>query len=140
VGNPEEVYHRPKTSFVGQFIGWGNLVKGEVVPKGKNNLQARLWGQVIPLNSNGANPLSNNKKIRLFFRPESVEPHKEGLWTGEVLRKSFYGPVTRYFLKVEGSGDENILMDLYAGSNNYVIGEKVRFNIKSTCPVNFEGI
>ncbi|MDO9574309.1 MAG: ABC transporter ATP-binding protein, partial [Candidatus Contubernalis sp.] len=45
IGTPEEVYENPLTSFVGQFIGWGNLFSGEVIANSPEKIRVSLWGR-----------------------------------------------------------------------------------------------
>src|SRR5438045_8068530 len=35
IGTPEDIYHRPKTRFVADFVGSANLIEGRVVERGR---------------------------------------------------------------------------------------------------------
>jgi len=131
LGTPEEVYNNPLTTFVGQFIGWGNLFTGEIVANSSGALRVNLWGQEMSLSPNGKRQYPREERVSLFFRPENVVPQEDGPWEAEVLQKFFYGPTIRYLLKVEESPENNVLMDLFVGDTGYQAGEKIRLNIRS---------
>lgn len=132
IGTSEEVYDNPRNSFVGQFIGWGNLFPGEVIANSSEKIRVNLWGREMALQPDGKRKYSGKDQVDLFFRPENVIPQEDGPWEAEILQKFFYGPTTRYRLKVSGFSESNpVIMDLFVGEAGYRPGEKIRFNIRS---------
>jgi len=132
VGTPEEVYENPRNSFVGQFIGWGNLFSGEIISNSSDKIRVNMWGKELVLHSNGNRKYTGKAPVEIFFRPENVIPQEDGTWEAEILQKFFCGPTTRYRLKVSGLSESNpVLMDLFVGETGYQPGEKIRFNIRS---------
>jgi ABC-type Fe3+/spermidine/putrescine transport system ATPase subunit len=88
VGTPEEVYERPRTTFVARFIGDANLfetpVRGGV---------AELGGARLALEGDG---------VAFAVRPERVRidpPPAESLLEGTVVDRTFLGATTRYALR-----------------------------------------
>ena len=140
IGTPQEVYEKPRTAFVGQFIGWGNLFKGEVTANAPEEVKVNLWGKEIRIKPEGKNGYVPQEKVGVFFRPEKVIPQKEGTWEAQVQQRFFYGPTTRYRLQVEGSPHSIVIMDLFLGDRVYEPGEKIRFNIRDASILIPEGV
>jgi ABC-type Fe3+/spermidine/putrescine transport system ATPase subunit len=44
IGTPEDIYHRPKTRFVADFVGSANLIAGRIVGAAGGNGQIRFEG------------------------------------------------------------------------------------------------
>ena len=65
IGTPEEVYTRPATPFVADFVGKTNLLPA--APAGSDGVQ--VGPQRFACTVNGA---AGEGKLRLFFRPEDV--------------------------------------------------------------------
>jgi len=91
VGAPDEIYERPKTRFVAEFIGKTNLLAGTLEQDGKLTIGN---GLVLLVHNEGK------------FRPGekvwvSIRPHHLSLETGEERSSAnlnrFYGTVSRRF-------------------------------------------
>jgi len=98
VGPPEEVYLRPKTPFVAQFLGQTNLLPGE----GQGGYAETCLGPV-PLSEPREGPLL------LSLRPEALRlgPPKEGGVVGQVLARAFKGHDLTYRVRLK---DREILV------------------------------
>lgn len=77
VGTPQDVYDRPETPFVANFVGSSNMLPPDMV--------ARLTGTSAPAS----------------LRPESIRLGS-GTLTGKVLGASFLGAATRLDVEAEG--------------------------------------
>lgn len=79
IGGPSEIYDRPKTQFVAEFIGETNLLDGKVTSFSGGMLNVTLdGGQAIRVASvNGQQP---GKHVKVSVRPERIElgPSGEG--------------------------------------------------------------
>lgn len=85
VGTPEDLYDRPETPFVADFIGDANLISGHI----HNNLfQAGDWR--IPMTGDNGN-------ARLSIRPERIafQTEEEGL-AGEIRAATYLGSRMEY--------------------------------------------
>jgi spermidine/putrescine transport system ATP-binding protein len=71
VDGPENVYERPRTTFVAGFIGVSNLMPAEIVSPAELRLDA---GITVHLDSNGATP---GERIHCVVRPEKLELHPQ---------------------------------------------------------------
>ncbi|MEX0710483.1 MAG: ABC transporter ATP-binding protein [Chloroflexota bacterium] len=109
LGNPEELYERPRTSFVAGFLGVSNLLEGEVVERGEAMTGVRLKdGTVLRAPSDLTNGAG---AVRVGVRPEklrvtAVDEHgaddgDEGVnrLRGTILDASYIGVSTQYLVE-----------------------------------------
>jgi spermidine/putrescine transport system ATP-binding protein len=70
---PEEIYERPRTTFVAGFIGVSNLMPGEVVSSARGISEIRLdAGPTVRTGAAGAAP---GERAHAVVRPEKLELH-----------------------------------------------------------------
>ena len=110
VGAPFEIYNRPATRFVAEFVGTLNLVDADVVEAA--NGRVRLGEVPVALNR----PLSARagERISLALRPETValgraEGHDVVL-AGRIAEVHFLGSVIRIRVMV---GDQTLSLDTF---------------------------
>jgi spermidine/putrescine transport system ATP-binding protein len=109
LGNPEELYERPRTAFVAGFLGVSNLLEGEVVERTDSVTGVRLKdGTVLRAPSDLTNGTS---AVRVGVRPEklrvtAVDEHStdEGderlnRLRGTILDASYIGVSTQYLVE-----------------------------------------
>ena len=89
VGAPEEIYRRPATAFVADFVGLSNQLPGAVVADGVEVLGTRL-----PLVDPGS-AFFGDRMVTALVRPESVDLVVDATGAGRVLATSFLGPTSR---------------------------------------------
>src|SRR5687767_7893790 len=71
--HPEEIYERPRTTFVAGFIGVSNLMPGEVVSTGSGVVELRL--DAGPTVRAGAAGATQGERAPAVVRPEKLELH-----------------------------------------------------------------
>jgi spermidine/putrescine transport system ATP-binding protein len=71
--NPEEIYERPRTTFVAGFIGVSNLMPGEVVSSATGVAELRL--DAGPTVRAGAAEATVGERAHAVVRPEKLELH-----------------------------------------------------------------
>ncbi len=124
VGTPQEIYERPATRFVADFIGESNFLEGRVV----HTAGTRAVVQIGPLQTNvlSDSPLQINQPVTLALRPERIQlcfPDEDNsTWTGLVEEVLYAGKETRYRVRVS---PEIILTVSTPGSNGIAVGERV---------------
>ncbi len=102
-GPPDEVYRRPATRFVADFIGRANFVTGTVRSAADGTAEVAVMGQELRLPAaSGHRP---GGEATVVVRPESVQVGG-GQLRGRVRRSTFLGPLVEYELAV---GDQVIL-------------------------------
>jgi spermidine/putrescine transport system ATP-binding protein len=99
VGTPPEIYHRPKSAFVADFIGESNFIDVEVGPEGTAALDN---GAEVP-----APARRTSGRATLMVRPESIQVQRlagangAGL-RGRIAQLSFLGSHIRVAVTCEG--------------------------------------
>jgi putative spermidine/putrescine transport system ATP-binding protein/spermidine/putrescine transport system ATP-binding protein len=103
IGTPEEVYNRPKSEFVAQFLGASNLIPAKVLGTDATHvlLETPEFGKIaVPLeNSSG---VTAGDKAKLMIRAEKLtlqHPDKEGV-AATVEAVDYQGQLARYFVRV----------------------------------------
>lgn len=98
-GPPRDLYRRPCSAFVANFIGESNVVEAELeISDGSATI--RLGDTSIELGTRQV----NNKpgKVKLSLRPEMFKLSKDGDPTsnvpGSIAHSSYMGPVTEYLI------------------------------------------
>jgi len=109
VGSPEEIYKRPATRFVADFIGTTNFVAGEisrVVKEGELVSLHTEFGQILArvFDSAMATP---HQKGHASIRPEDIEvfslpqQDKENLFKGTIMYRAYLGNFLYLFVNVD---------------------------------------
>jgi putative spermidine/putrescine transport system ATP-binding protein len=119
IGTAEDIYERPATRFVAEFVGRANALPATRDGQG----HALLWGQTLPV----AAPAG---EFDLFVRPQRMrivpvaEPVGEGMArvTGRVLRSVFVGDHVEVL--VEGAGGQ-LTVETQSGTATPAEGEAV---------------
>ena len=86
IAPPAELYDRPATAFVAEFVGLTNRLEGTV-----SDGTIELVGQRIPLLAGSAGP----GRVTALVRPESVRLAPEAGATSHVIAVSFLGSLCR---------------------------------------------
>ncbi len=102
IGAPEDIYERPATRFVAEFVGRANVLPATRDAQGR----VAVWGAPLPVTSPGAG------EIDLFVRPQRIrlvpvsEPVAEGMacLKGRVARSVFIGDHVE--ILIEGAGGQ----------------------------------
>lgn len=107
---PDELYEQPQNSFVAQFIGENNTLRGEVVKLSGNQCVVKLDGSGEQIDAVPVNVSAVGDRTTLSIRPERVEfnpdlgPDAHTL-DAEVLEFIYMGDVFRTRLRVAGQDD-----------------------------------
>lgn len=107
IGSPVEIYERPTSRFVADFIGETNILEGKVktVQGDKTVVDIPAWGEEIAGLATG--PVSVGDEVAVSIRPEKIrlsnEPGiKHNSLEGAVVTSTYIGSDTRVFLDVRG--------------------------------------
>ncbi|MBR7834050.1 ABC transporter ATP-binding protein [Actinospica durhamensis] len=103
---PAELYDRPATAFVAQFVGTMNHLSGQIIEAGR----VRVAGRELPVD--GPCPTVGTK-VKVLIRPESLDlaaasaeaGTAESAGAGQVLMATFLGATTRLTVRL-GDGSE----------------------------------
>ncbi|WP_313543557.1 ABC transporter ATP-binding protein [Leifsonia aquatica] len=111
IGRPEELYRRPASAFVAEFVGLTNRLPATVAGG-----RLTVLGQEVPLASAAA-----DGPVTAYIRPEDVVIGASGL-PGEVLTSSFLGALRRTNVRL---ADGTELAVQHAAGDVLALGERV---------------
>ena len=107
VGTPEEIYDRPRTRFVAEFVGKTNLLSGTV----EENQRIGLGNGLLLHVGNGEN-LNSREKVCVSVRPHNIQLIQDkteaekysnrgfNLFTATVGRRIYFGDAADYLVQI----------------------------------------
>ena len=109
IGTPFEIYSRPANSFVADFIGRVNFLRGKIVAKGaeKGATSGRTSGEGLEVEfaemyrkriASRAGEFSPGDSVSVTVRPESLRLTSDGsgILQGKINKIVYLGPVVEY--------------------------------------------
>jgi putative spermidine/putrescine transport system ATP-binding protein len=73
IGSPRQLYERPNTEFVADFIGESNLLRGQISANGTQRaIVADCWKAEIPPSFSDLHNFSSGSSVVLAVRPENI--------------------------------------------------------------------
>lgn len=130
VGTPKEVYYKPASKFVADFIGTVNFLEGVIKSRTGNKAMIDVQGREMEFNYDGDKKVGETCDIVL--RPEAVRIGREGKLDAKVLLSTFMGAVQDYVVVV---GDKEIKVEDSNPQGKEVFGEgegiKIDFDSKN---------
>jgi putative spermidine/putrescine transport system ATP-binding protein len=119
IGPPAELYDRPKTRFVAEFVGLTNRVSGVA-----HGGAVDVLGATIPLLEGAA----ESGPVKVLVRPESIQLAPEDGAPARVLAVSFLGSVCRAQVRL-ADGDLIVAQMTAADISGLTPGAAVRVNV-----------
>ncbi|HMN45355.1 MAG TPA: ABC transporter ATP-binding protein [Povalibacter sp.] len=126
---PYDLYHRPATRFVADFIGQGVFIAGEVAAQ--NAVQTEFG----VLRANGQSQWSTGTRVDVLLRPDDVIHDDASDFRAEVCHRAFRGAEFLYTLKLPSGAR---LLSLVPSHHNHAVGEKIGIRIEPDHVVAFE--
>jgi len=106
VGTPTEIYERPASRFVADFIGETNFLEGKVLKRDGTSVVVEVPG-MVPVLAQSGEEVSRGRKVTVAVRPEKViiegqKPGRENNWCQGVIQNVVYiGTDTNYVVRLE---------------------------------------
>ncbi len=123
IGTPAEIYDRPRSRFVADFIGAANFMDGRVVSDGGLCFRS-VGGSCFPLAVGAAPP----GRATLAIRPEKIDLLAPGMpdnMGGTIRETTLLGAMTEYLVELH-SGESLRVQDQRRGQDHrYGVGEHV---------------
>lgn len=91
VGAPQEVYVRPRTRFIAQFIGETTFVEGRVRAIREKSVEVET--AVGAWSAEGAESFAAGEKVWLSVRPEAVQLHTDKTGGANVFKAQLHGTI-----------------------------------------------
>jgi ABC-type Fe3+/spermidine/putrescine transport system ATPase subunit len=103
VGTPEDIYERPASRFVAEFIGWCSILEGVV----SNGTFVSHGGLTLPVDAAAGQTI-------VVVRPEYIKPATASSGrrrlNGRVESSNYYGAMSRLSIAIDG---EKLLMETH---------------------------
>ncbi|MAD75764.1 MAG: iron ABC transporter ATP-binding protein [Rheinheimera sp.] len=113
---PYELYHKPASRFVADFVGRGVMLPGEMLDARRVQTCLGIFNQRYLQNAN------TGDKVDVLIRPDDIVHDDASGITAKVLEKSFRGSHILYTLAL--SGGEQVYC-LALSHHNHAIGEQI---------------
>ncbi|GAC1325439.1 MAG: ABC transporter ATP-binding protein [Collimonas sp.] len=128
IGSPQDIYYRPASHFVADFIGTMNRVTGTA-----QDGRLRFAGGILPFSG-----LSSEGTATLMFRPEDVEVVTDGMdaadMHGAVLSTFFLGDRTR--LVIDIGTEQPVIVDT-GRRVSWQAGERIALRVPQHALLHF---
>ena len=99
IGSPEEIYERPGTRFVADFIGETNFLDGVVEEISGQEIVVSLEKQT-PVRGHCLVPVQKGQEVSVVIRPEKLSLSDNGMIKGRVEESIYIGTDTRYIVRL----------------------------------------
>ncbi|MGN6488775.1 MAG: ABC transporter ATP-binding protein [Devosia sp.] len=101
LGTPDEIYNRPRTRFVADFVGAANLLDGEVGGSGNDitfTTQGLSLKAFAPHGISARNSTAAIRTAYVEFAPIGSAPRHANIVKGRVRQKMFHGDFIQYLI------------------------------------------
>ena len=127
MGTPMEIYYRPNSEFVADFIGECNFLKGKVGGSGDGLTEIELPGGKVCVKTEGHHTAGTDGEIVL--RPEAIRIGDEGMLPCRVELSCFMGSYQNYHVRV---GDTLVKI-----TDNCPVNKKI-YNVGDQAFISFD--
>ena len=138
IGAPEAVYKDPANGFVSRFLGRVNILhsaSGPILARPEeltfvgNGTMVRSDGRDHSLARNGTVGVESGSHVG-DEAPVGMNKEAGPLWSGQIVRRQFAGPITTYFVTVD-SGEDLELDVLSTEDSGKRVGQRVGVALRS---------
>ena len=108
-GSPQELYDRPNSRYVADFVGTSNFFNG-ILTNDKDTLATVRLDNGMPMQGRPSGDLVKGQIVCMSIRPEQMKLHRAGDGLSvEVQNRIFLGEHTEYLVKHETLGNFLVL-------------------------------
>jgi iron(III) transport system ATP-binding protein len=125
------LYHRPRTRFVADFVGQGVFLRG--VARGESQIETEL-GLLVGV---WPEQVGADHRVDVLLRPDDIVHDDASPWQAEVCAKAFRGAEFLYTLKLD-SGTR--VLCLVASHHDHAIGERIGIRLAIDHVVAFPAV
>ena len=120
-GTPYELYHRPATRFVADFVGQGAFLPGRVLAGSRIELELGTFQSNVPQD------WSQGTAVDVLLRPDDILHDDASPLQAQVLHKAFRGAEFLYTLRLPHGGR---VLSLVPSHHNHAVGEKIGIRLE----------
>jgi putative spermidine/putrescine transport system ATP-binding protein len=130
LGTPSDLYFRPRTLFVADFLGESNLLEGTVQNVDGDEAQVNLAQGGGRARATMFAPLAAGSKVRVMVRPQNISVRAAGAEfnavSGKVLDSMITGSLTKLYVTSPAGGEPLVLCyPTSAGDARHAIGDDI---------------
>jgi len=130
IGSPAEIYHRPASRFVAEFVGTANLVDGHVCDGGIES-GGQVWPARLPEGARAGH------RATAVYRPEhlALAAHEEADFHGQVESVTFLGATVRLRVGLGtglGSGlgvQRSLIVDCPSSAASHAMSSRISLRV-----------
>ena len=132
---PYEIYHRPGSRYVADFIGQGVFLPAKVLDSRRVSIElGELKGDVPLPCSIGCDSCGRGCHVEVLLRPDDIVHDDASPMTAQVVHKAFRGADFVYTLRLE-SGQE--VLALVPSHHDHAVGERIGIRLDADHVVTF---
>ncbi|WP_280770593.1 ABC transporter ATP-binding protein [Salipaludibacillus daqingensis] len=124
IGSAMEIYQRPTSKFISDFIGSANFLPSKVSQVDSNQLKVIYSNNELLVSQKNAKEFKVGQQVEVVIRPESIHVSDEGDFEGKVVKSAFMGQTQEYELEFNGTILQAVVSNP-SGGKIYAEGEKV---------------
>jgi iron(III) transport system ATP-binding protein len=132
---PYEIYHRPGSRYVADFIGQGVFLPAKVLDSRRVSIELGVLKGDVPLPCTvGCDTCGRGCHVEVLLRPDDVVHDDASAMTAQVVRKAFRGADFVYTLRLD-SGQE--VLALVPSHHDHGVGERIGIRLDADHVVTF---
>jgi iron(III) transport system ATP-binding protein len=120
-GTPYDLYHRPATRFVADFVGQGAFLPGKVLAGRRIQLELGTFQSNVP------EDWFQGTAVDVLLRPDDILHDDASPLQARVLHKTFRGAEFLYTLQLPDGGR---VLSLVPSHHNHAVGEKIGIRLE----------
>jgi iron(III) transport system ATP-binding protein len=120
-GTPYELYHKPATRFVADFVGQGAFLPGQVLAGRRIQLELGTFQSNVP------HDWAQGTAVDVLLRPDDILHDDASPLQARVLHKAFRGAEFLYTLQLPEGGR---VLSLVPSHHNHAVGEKIGIRLE----------
>ena len=130
MGTPMEIYYRPSSEFVADFIGECNFLKGKITGSRENLTSVRLQAGEVAVRTDSIHAAGTDGEIVL--RPEAIQIGDMGMLPCRVELSCFMGSYQNYHVRV-GDTLVKITDNCPVNKKIYAVGDQAFISFEPDC-------
>src|SRR4030042_916973 len=105
IGSPEEIYNKPKSVFVADFIGNANFVDAVIEKFNINSITVNIQNSLLDIpKESDSSKFKIGEDVYLAIKPEAVKISKNNSkFKGKICSKFFLGSSMEYEIEFDNS-------------------------------------
>jgi len=132
---PYELYHRPGSRYVADFIGQGVFLPARVLDSRRVSIELGVLNGDVPRPcKEGCDTCGRGCHVEVLLRPDDVVHDDASPMTAQVVRKAFRGADFVYTLRLD-SGRE--ILALVPSHHDHAVGERIGIRLDADHVVTF---